>query len=522
MRGGTENVAGAVGLMRRRRTRLTHQATTREAHGALADLLCTNECAAPCRTRNASAIPSAACRTSCRCACRRRRADPAAERCDARGVAFSIGAACHGAHGDGADGRARRQEAADNHVLAAIGLDRAAAREVIRLSWSARHHAPTQVERAAAILVEEALRLLRCRRAAPVRRSPAGAMSGTAPRRRWRSISRQKQRHPDALLFFRMGDFYELFFEDAKIAAKALGITLTSRSKGESAIPMAGVPVRAVDGYLRRLVQMGHKVAICEQMQDPREAKGVVERAVVRVVTPGTLTEDNLLDGRRDNHLAASARRDKVGLAWVELSTGAFFVHECAIERLADELARIEPAELLLPEERRGEDRVWLPQDNVPISFRPAYDFGTEVARGAAAVLRREDARRLRRAGPAARVGAAGALITYLQATQLCALPHLRGSKSGTTARSCASTAPRGRAWSSCRRCATPKARRCCGPRPHQTPMGARTLRHWLLAPLVEVAAIVRRQDAVAELFADGRCVAASPASSPTCSTSSA
>src|SRR6185295_18590843 len=102
-----------------------------------------------------------------------------------------------------------------------------------------------------------------------------------------------KQRHPDALLFFRMGDFYELFFDDAKTAAKALGLTLTSRSKGDGAIPMAGVPVRAIDGYLRRLVVMGHKVAICEQLQDPKDAKGVVERAVVRVVTPGTLTEDN-------------------------------------------------------------------------------------------------------------------------------------------------------------------------------------------------------------------------------------
>src|SRR5262245_61813476 len=165
----------------------------------------------------------------------------------------------------------------------------------------------------------------------------------------------EKQRHPDALLFFRMGDFYELFFDDAKLSAKLLGLTLTSRSKGEGAIPMAGVPVRAIDTYLRRLVQMGHKVAICEQLQDPKDAKGVVERAVVRVVTPGTLTEDNLLDGRRNNHLAAvSLGRERAGLAWVDLSTGAFFVHECALDRVADELARIEPAEILLPEEQRG------------------------------------------------------------------------------------------------------------------------------------------------------------------------
>ena len=106
-----------------------------------------------------------------------------------------------------------------------------------------------------------------------------------------RQFAAAKQQHPDAIVFFRMGDFYELFHDDAKVAAKALGITLTARGKGETAVPMAGVPVRSLDGYLRRLVQIGHRVAICEQMQDPKDAKGVVERAVVRVVTPGTVTD---------------------------------------------------------------------------------------------------------------------------------------------------------------------------------------------------------------------------------------
>ena len=129
-----------------------------------------------------------------------------------------------------------------------------------------------------------------------------------------------KRLHPDALLFFRMGDFYELFFEDAKIASKVLGITLTSRSKGDAAIPMAGVPYRSLDGYLKRLVQKGHRVAICEQMQDPKEAKGVIERLVVRIVTPGTLTEDSLLDNSRPNHLVAiTVQKDRAGLAWVDV-----------------------------------------------------------------------------------------------------------------------------------------------------------------------------------------------------------
>ncbi|MCU0867659.1 MAG: DNA mismatch repair protein MutS [Planctomycetes bacterium] len=317
----------------------------------------------------------------------------------------------------------------------------------------------------------------------------------------------QKQRHPDALLFFRMGDFYELFFDDAKTAAKALGITLTSRSKGEGAIPMAGVPYRAIDGYLRRLVQMGHKVAICEQLQDPKDAKGVVERAVVRVVTPGTLTEDNLLDGRRDNHLAAIAfGRDRVGIAWVELSTGAFRVHECALDRLGDELARIEPAELLLPEAQRGGNRPWLGSTAAPLSFRADFDFGTD---GGARVLQ-QFFRTATLAGfglselPLA-IGAAGALVTYLQETQLCALPHLRGIEvwhDGSFMRLDRATRQSLELVQTMRDAEGTSLLSILDRT--STPMGARLLRHWLLAPLAQLPPILRRQEAVGELFDDG------------------
>ncbi|MCC7397318.1 MAG: DNA mismatch repair protein MutS [Planctomycetes bacterium] len=316
----------------------------------------------------------------------------------------------------------------------------------------------------------------------------------------------QKQKHADALLFFRMGDFYELFFEDAKTAAKALGLTLTSRSKGEGAIPMAGVPVRAVDGYLRRLVQMGHKVAICEQMQDPKEAKGVVERAVVRVITPGTLTEDNLLDGRRQNHLTAVVvGKQRAGLAWVELSTGAFCVQECGLDRLEDEVARVEPAELLLPESQRGGERPWLTGETVPTTFRPDYDFGADSARRL--LLQHFATSTLSGFGvedlPLA-IGAAGALLGYLQETQLCALPHLRRMEvhhdgghlriDRTTRQSLELVATmRGDEG-------TPLLQVIDR---SNTPMGARLLRTWLLAPLADAAAIHRRQDAVAELVAD-------------------
>ena len=315
----------------------------------------------------------------------------------------------------------------------------------------------------------------------------------------------QKQRHPDALLFFRMGDFYELFFDDAKVAAKALGITLTSRNKGENAIPMAGVPVRAADGYVRRLVHMGHRVAICEQTQDPKEAKGVVERDVVRVVTPGTVTEDHLLDDRRQNHLVAVVTgRDAAGLAWVELSTGSFLVHECPLERLADELARIEPAELLLAEDQRGIDRPWLPS-GVPVTWRAPYDFGVEG--GERALQQFFGTRTLAGFGvqdqPLA-VGAAGALVGYLQETQKCALPHLR----------------RIEVWHEDGHMRLDRATRQSLELVQtmrddegtpllaildrsETPMGARRLRAWLLAPLIAVEPIRARQDAVAELHAD-------------------
>ncbi len=316
----------------------------------------------------------------------------------------------------------------------------------------------------------------------------------------------QKQRHPDALLFFRIGDFYELFFDDAKVASKALGLTLTSRSKGEGAIPMAGVPARAVDGYLRRLVQMGHKVAICEQLQDAKDGKGVVERAIVRVVTPGTLTEDNLLDGRRNNHLAAiSFGKDRTGLAWVDLSTGAFFVHECASERLADELARIEPSELLLPEEQRGTDRRWQPSESLPTTFRAAYDFGVE---GAVRTLQ-QFFRTATLAGfgvqdmPLA-TGAAGAIVTYLQETQLCALPHLRGLEvwhDGAFMRLDRATRQSLELVQTMRDAEGTSLLSILDR--SSTPMGARCLRRWLLAPLANVEAITHRQTAVAELHGD-------------------
>ena len=161
-----------------------------------------------------------------------------------------------------------------------------------------------------------------------------------------------KERHPGMLLLFRMGDFYELFDQDAEVAAGVLGLALTSRDK---TVPMAGFPHHALEPHLRKLLQSGHRVAICDQVEDPALAKGLVRREVTRVVTPGTLTEDDLLDPRRANHLVALLPGDKeVGLAWVELSTGEFQGADVPWNRLADELNRLAPSECLCAEEAPG------------------------------------------------------------------------------------------------------------------------------------------------------------------------
>ena len=157
-----------------------------------------------------------------------------------------------------------------------------------------------------------------------------------------KQFHRFKQKHPDCILFFRMGDFYETFYDDAKTCSRVCGLALTSRSKGDNPIPLAGVPYHAVDAYLKKMLQAGYKVAVCEQVEDPKTAKGVVKRDVTRIVTPGTLTDDMLLDARQDNFLAAVNLTNKktAAISWVDISTGHFFVQQLPDEhgdrRLAD------------------------------------------------------------------------------------------------------------------------------------------------------------------------------------------
>src|SRR4030042_6597436 len=151
-----------------------------------------------------------------------------------------------------------------------------------------------------------------------------------------------KRKYPDCILFFRMGDFYETFYEDAETCSKVCGLALTSRSKGNNPIPLAGVPYHAVEGYLKKMLQAGYKVAVCEQVEDPKTAKGAVKRDIVRIVTPGTLTDDCLLDAKEDNFLCAVNLGTKkyAAISWVDISTGHFFVQELPEEKLLKERRR--------------------------------------------------------------------------------------------------------------------------------------------------------------------------------------
>jgi len=239
---------------------------------------------------------------------------------------------------------------------------------------------------------------------------------------------RIKAQYPDVLLFYRMGDFYELFFEDARRAARLLDITLTARgqSAGEP-IPMAGVPVQTLDTYLARAVRKGESVAICEQIGDPAKSKGPVERQVVRVVTPGTVTDDALLESRRDTLLAALASTgDRFGLAWLELASGRFHALEATgLESLAAELERLRPAELLVPEDAPAVARGG---SAGAVRERPPWHFETGSAeRQLTEQFGTRDLAGFGLAHKPLAVGAAGCLLNYVRETQKSALPHLRG-----------------------------------------------------------------------------------------------
>ena len=233
-----------------------------------------------------------------------------------------------------------------------------------------------------------------------------------------------KAQHPDLLLFYRMGDFYELFFEDAEKAARLLDITLTTR--GQSAgtpIKMCGVPYHSLEPYLARLVKLGESVVICEQIGDPATSKGPVERAVARIVTPGTLTDAALLDEKRDILLLAVAvTRQIAGLAWLNLASGEFRITEIALEKLSATLDRIRPAEIVVAE---GVDLAFTP--DAALTRQPSWHFDSEAAtRELCTHFHTASLSGFGADGLRSGIAAAGALLRYAQATQTRALPHIQ------------------------------------------------------------------------------------------------
>ncbi len=312
-----------------------------------------------------------------------------------------------------------------------------------------------------------------------------------------------KAEHPDILLFFRMGDFYELFFDDARKAARLLDITLTQRgASGGQPIAMAGVPVHAVEGYLARLVALGESVAICEQIGDPATSKGLVERKVVRIVTPGTVTDEALLEERRDTLLMSIARARRAdgpvfGLAWADLAGGRFLVNEVASEdALAAELARLSPAEVLVSDEEGWPLSV---TSLTGLRRRAPWYFDADSCRRQ--LLRFFQVQDLRGFGiedlPLA-TGAAGALLGYVEETQKQSLPHLSAIAVESADEAIAMNAATRRHLELDTRSDGRVQHTLLGVLDSTvSPMGGRLLRRWLNRPLRDHNILLGRQHAV-------------------------
>jgi DNA mismatch repair protein MutS len=309
---------------------------------------------------------------------------------------------------------------------------------------------------------------------------------------------------PDALLLFRMGDFYELFHADAEAAHRLLGITLTSRDKSENPIPMAGFPHHQLDGYLAKLIAAGCRVAVCDQVEDPKKAKGLVKREVTRLVTPGTLTDESLLDPRASNFLAAwvpGESSEVGGLAWIDVSTGLFYAASIQSEQLQDELARIRPAELLLREEA-GETAIEGAWSQTP---RAAWTFSYKSA---LQLLEKQfGIQSLEGFGfgdqEGAAICAAGAILNYLQETQRTELAHI-DRLSPYDSRSALQIDEASR--SSLEISRTVRSEKRDGSLLDimdrtETAMGGRLLGEWLENPLTDCRQIEARLDSVEELI---------------------
>ncbi|MDX9787587.1 MAG: DNA mismatch repair protein MutS [Desulfobacterales bacterium] len=317
-----------------------------------------------------------------------------------------------------------------------------------------------------------------------------------------------KADHGDAILFYRMGDFYEMFFDDALVASKVLEITLTSRNKNEQEkVPMCGVPYRAAQSYIARLIENGHKVAICDQVEDPATAKGLVKREVVRVITPGMIVEDAFLEEKINNYILSVAKnKDTLGIAYLDISTGAFRVTETVkAAAIADEIFRISPSEATLPE-GLGTDGVFLPIYNAlrGTAVTRLPDSAYEPHRAKQQLTEQFNTLSLEGFGceklPAA-ISAAGGLLHYVKETQKQKITHLSGIETYFLNEYL---------WvddTSCQNLELLKNMRTGTKRGAllgvidytRTAMGGRMLRNWLRYPLLDKEKIEARLDAVEE-----------------------
>jgi len=316
-----------------------------------------------------------------------------------------------------------------------------------------------------------------------------------------------KAQHQDAILFFRMGDFYEMFYDDAKVASEVLGLTLTSRSHGKaSKVPLAGFPYHALDTYLTKMVKAGHRVAICEQTEDAKLAKIVVQRDVTEVVTPGTALSDHLLDSQRNNFLLAVHLNGKnAGLAQVDFSTGEFLIGECPLSTLRENILMIQPAELLIA----ADHREWLKMTvdlpaALPVTTRDLWQFAFDYAYETLTqhfqtlTLKGFGCEDLRDG-----ISAAGAVLSYLKETKKNDLVHLRSlrriadadylSIDAATRRNLELIEPL--------RADNKNATLLGVLNQTRTSMGARRLVQWILRPLRDVRAINERLDAIEQLI---------------------
>ncbi len=317
---------------------------------------------------------------------------------------------------------------------------------------------------------------------------------------------RIKREHPDMLLFYRMGDFYELFYDDARRAAALLDITLTARGKsGGQPIPMAGVPYHAAEAYLAKLVRQGESVAICEQIGDPAASKGPVERRVTRIVTPGTLTDEALLDDTRDNLVAAVyADGATIGLAWLDLSGGRFRLTEVdGAEALAAELERLHPAELVLDE---GQDARFALPAALRTTRRPPWHFDLDSAsRLLCSQFGTRDLSGFGLDGLSAGIAAAGALLQYVGDTQKTALPHIRSIALERESDAIVMDGPTRRNLELEDSLGGRREHTLAGIMDRcRSPMGSRLLRRWIQRPLRDAEVLRERYQAVEILLLGG------------------